>query len=223
MTDPAGEVRLPWAPSTYGQPPPPKPRFGTYWLSIVSLVGFANATRWFLAGWTQRRQFRRLGYTSERVIEIPAARKFVEETRSLRLLQLGNVLHGAGTVVDKYEAAPGVLNVDVFDLEGSWDAGLSVSTLEHIGWDEPDHVPAFRKALGHFATLIRGPLFFTVPLGYNPEVDAFVREGHPGFSAEFFRRVGFRNRWVPIAKPEFRRFNWRYAGAEEVAFFRRAA
>lgn len=45
----------------------------------------------------------------------------------------------AHDVVDKYEGAPGVRNVDVLDNEdGDLDYVASISTLEHVGWDEQE-------------------------------------------------------------------------------------
>jgi hypothetical protein len=41
-------------------------------------------------------------------------------------------------VVDKYEKAEGVINRDIIDFHPSkeYDLIISISTLEHVGWDE---------------------------------------------------------------------------------------
>ena len=64
-----------------------------------------------------------------------------------RILEVGHVLghyrRQAHVVVDKYEAAPGVLNLDVLDLGdlGPFDLIVAVSTLEHVGHDESPRDP----------------------------------------------------------------------------------
>ncbi len=80
-------------------------------------------------------------WLNERTVEVPIARRMVERHRGTRILEVGNVLGLYGPrehlVVDKYERAPGVLNVDALDFrdERGYDLIVSVSTIEHIGWD----------------------------------------------------------------------------------------
>ncbi|HVC32586.1 MAG TPA: hypothetical protein VNL16_03645, partial [Chloroflexota bacterium] len=79
-------------------------------------------------------------WANERAVEIPLARAFLARQRTPRVVEIGNVLSHYGTihhpVVDKYEAGKYVGPVDVVELSGQFDAILSVSTLEHVGWDE---------------------------------------------------------------------------------------
>ena len=54
------------------------------------------------------------------------------------------------------------------------------ATLEHVGRDENPREPARAvRALEHLRGLLRpgGALFATVPVGYNPDLDAALAEG----------------------------------------------
>ena len=105
-------------------------------------------------------------------------------------------------MVDKYEAAPGVLNQDILDFQDArgFDLIVSISTLEHTGFEEevpdPDK-PA--RAAAHLASLLApgGTAIVTFPLGYNPALDALV-SSEPQTLGEIrgLRRVSADNRWI---------------------------
>jgi SAM-dependent methyltransferase len=125
-------------------------------------------------------------WVTERAVEVPVARRLLEGHRGERVLEVGNVLSHympiAHEVVDKYERAPGVRNVDVLDLPGGaeYDLVIAISTLEHVGRDEtPRESVRAVHALEHLRGLLRpgGTLFATVPVGYNQELDAALAEG----------------------------------------------
>ncbi|MCI4349614.1 MAG: hypothetical protein L3J93_05300, partial [Thermoplasmata archaeon] len=83
-------------------------------------------------------------WANERRVEVPLALARLRALGGGRCLEVGNVLsHYANrspdwTIVDKYERAEGVVNVDFLEFapRTGFDLVLSVSTLEHIGWDE---------------------------------------------------------------------------------------
>lgn len=152
----------------------------------------------------------------ERTIEVPIARAFVEERRSSGpVLEVGNVLaHHAPfphPVVDRYERAEGVENVDVVAYRPAerFPSILSVSTLEHVGFDETPRVPGkFRAALDHLRTECLAPdgaMLVTVPLGQNPEVDRYVLdERAPEAEVRIYRRIASPwNRWAPVGPPDW--------------------
>ena len=121
-------------------------------------------------------------WRNERSVEIPLA---LEVLRG-RTLELGNVLAHYGVhgqvVVDKYEEAPGVHNVDIvdFDTDLRFDTIVSISTIEHVGFDEDLKDEAKpRRAVARLKELLApgGTLFVTLPLGYNPGVDVLVAPG----------------------------------------------
>ena len=155
-------------------------------------------------------------WASERTVELPLLAAALEEARGRRTLEVGNVSghyfpRPPGlTVVDKYERAEGVRNVDVVDFapEERFDRILSVSTLEHVGWDERPRDPAkVGRALDHLASLLApgGRAFVTVPLGHNPHLDRRLRKGPPfGGSLGFLRRVSWDNRWRVASAEEVR-------------------
>ena len=101
-----------------------------------------------------------------------------------RILELGNVLGNyaptSHDVVDRYEQGNGVRNIDVFDVDGSYDLVLSISTIEHIGWDErPVDPDRAASAVRHLQSLVAegGSTLITVPVGYHPELDRAIVAG----------------------------------------------
>ncbi len=152
-------------------------------------------------------------WLTERAVEVPVAQAEVDRCVGGRILEVGHVLGhyrpNTHVVVDKYEQAPGVLNVDVLDLGdlGPFDLIVAISTLEHVGHDEsprdptaaPRAVAALRERLAP-----GGRLLVTVPAGYNPALDAALREGAIATrSLTALRRVGGSGtRWeqVPPAR-----------------------
>lgn len=66
----------------------------------------------------------------------------MKKYKGRKILEVGNVLSHYFPVnhdiVDKYEKADGVINQDVIDFYPSkrYDLIISISTLEHVGWDE---------------------------------------------------------------------------------------
>jgi SAM-dependent methyltransferase len=142
----------------------------------------------------------RLTWTNERAVELPLAFAELAARPGQRILEVGNVLAHYGCrghrVIDKYERAPGVENIDVLDLAPSadYDLVLSVSTLEHVGWDEEPRDPSkAAAAVAHLKRCLKpgGRLWMTLPLGYNPPLDAQAASGALGFSAvACLQRVG---------------------------------
>ncbi|MEO8967412.1 MAG: hypothetical protein ABI355_07420 [Solirubrobacteraceae bacterium] len=125
-------------------------------------------------------------WMTERAVEVPVVQRIVAEHAGQRILEVGHVLGHYGpvdhVVVDKYEQAPGVQNLDVLDLArlGEFDLIVAISTLEHVGWDEAPRAPgkAAEAAAALRARLAPGGrLVLTVPIGYNPWLDTALRSG----------------------------------------------
>ncbi|MFC7497474.1 MULTISPECIES: hypothetical protein [unclassified Nocardioides] len=154
----------------------------------------------------------RYNYTwlNERAVEVALALEVLGEHDGQDVLEIGNVLgHYAPVdhvVVDRYERAPGVMNVDVVDLEldRKFDLVLAVSTLEHVGLDEETKDPAKAgRAVDRLRSFLKpgGLLWVTLPVDYNPDLDQQVRTGELGFTRlRALRRDDHRNRWreVPV-------------------------
>lgn len=126
--------------------------------------------------------------TNERAVEIPIAAQFLERVGPEEsVLEVGNVLaHYADVievpsrlVVDQYESAPGVMNEDLFKINGPFDVIVSVSTIEHIRWDE---LGLYRNPFGGIAALAfmqgllspGGRMIWTAGVGQNHRLDEFL-------------------------------------------------
>lgn len=150
-------------------------------------------------------------WDNERAVEIPIVRKFLEEAGGKRILEFGNTLSQYvrfhGDVLDKTEAAPGVINEDVVSFRSPrrYDLVLGVSTLEHVGLDygedrDPSRVlKAFENLKGHLAP--GGIMVLTLPVGYNPAVDEYLEDGRLGFTERYFlKRMSADNEWTEVAR-----------------------
>jgi len=147
-------------------------------------------------------------WKNERAVEVAVALDFVDRHAGARLLEVGNALSWYRAwphdVLDKYEAARGVLNEDIVEFAPTqrYDAIVSVSTLEHVGWDEtPRDPPKVLRAFARLHELLApgGAMLVTVPLGYNPTLDAALREGALGFARSAFMLRTARTRWREAA------------------------
>lgn len=152
-------------------------------------------------------------WINERAIEVPIAMSFLRKYAGRAILEIGNTINHyfpfPHDVVDKYEKAAGVLNEDVVDLrpQKRYELIISISTLEHVGFDEEPRDPA--KVLRAFDNLVEnclapsGHIAVTMPIGYNPAVDRFLEQGRISFTEEyFFRRLSKDNEWRQVLRAE---------------------
>lgn len=86
-------------------------------------------------------------WRNERCLEIALALDFLRRTQPSSWLELGNVLRyytvETHDVIDKYEKGDLIINEDFvgFQPRCRYDVFISISTFEHIGWDEPKRDP----------------------------------------------------------------------------------
>jgi hypothetical protein len=146
---------------------------------------------------------------SERAVEIPLVMEMARNYGGKDILEIGNVLehhvHFEHDILDKYERSKGVINKDVVDFksEKKYDLIVSISTLEHVGWDEWDGKPPddmkIPLAIENLKTLITpqgGTIIITLPLGRNPALDKLLKEGVIRFSKQFYlKRTSKGNEW----------------------------
>lgn len=141
-------------------------------------------------------------WAGERCIELAIANHELMKHQPDRVLEIGNVLSHYQTVkhlvIDKHEKGFGVVNMDVVDVESSlrYDLILSISTFEHIGFDAPSN-STIRCTINKVLKLLApgGRLVITVPIGYNPEVDALLLNmPWMNFQVYYFYRTGF-SKW----------------------------
>jgi hypothetical protein len=143
---------------------------------------------------------------NERAVEVPIAMSFVRAHAGKAILEVGNVLSHYFSfehdVVDKYEQAPGVMNQDIVGFQPAkrYDLIVSISTLEHVGWDEePKDPDKAEVAFRHIRSLLApgGKMIVTFALAYHPSLDAHLRAGTlPVDALHCYRRVSASPRWV---------------------------
>ena len=174
---------------------------------VVYRINYALFNRYFkVAGHKYRYYINTyLAVYGERVIEIPFATAFKDRYVGKKTLEVGNVLSYhqdfKHTIVDKYEMGDDIINVDIVEFSTSerYDAVISISTIEHVGFDEP--IIEKNKALKALIKIIEllqqgGEALITVPLGYNPEIDDIVINHRIVFQEEYFlKRVSKLNLW----------------------------
>lgn len=142
---------------------------------------------------------------NERIVEIPIIWDIIREKKTTNILEVGNVLSHYFSInhdiLDKYEKGPSVINEDVvtFRPKKKYNCIVSISTLEHVGWDEPkkDKMKIIQAVRNLKKMLSRnGKIIFTVPLGYNPYMDEIITHGKLNLDEQYYlRRISKDNLW----------------------------
>jgi len=143
----------------------------------------------------------------ERIVEIPIALEALAAHSGQRILEVGNVLshyvESEHDIVDKYEQAPGCLNEDIVEFRpmNPYHFIISISTVEHIGWNEHERDPEKAvRALFHMKNLLApgGSMLVTMPWGENPDLDCHLQSPECIFDTlRYMQRVSWRNTWIP--------------------------
>jgi hypothetical protein len=153
-------------------------------------------------------------WENERTIEVPIVYEFIKRNRGKKILEIGNVLSNYYSflrhdIVDKYEKARRVINEDIADFKPArlYDLIVSISTLEHISWDEEKKSPEkILKAVHHIVNNCLSPggtFVAAVPLGYNSNLDNLIEAKKLGFDRFYYlKRISADNRWVEIAEKD---------------------
>jgi SAM-dependent methyltransferase len=167
-------------------------------------------------------------WRNERAVEIPIGRSFLAGVPPEKVLEIGNVLSHYDSVshevVDKYEHADGIRNKDVCDFKSDkkYALILSISTLEHVGWDEdPRDEARVLRAFENLQGLLApgGRLVVTIPLGYNPSLDQKIEEGRISFTERvYLKRKPRSNRWSEVNAEQVRhpQYDWQAYEAHEL-------
>lgn len=147
---------------------------------------------------------------NERTVEIPIFLDLIQKYKHEEVLEIGNVLSHyidvKHDVVDKYEKAKGVINKDIVDFNNAkkYKLIISISTLEHVGWDEePKDNKKILKAIINMKRLLtpNGNIIITIPLGYNQNIDKLIEFKKINFSKNFFlKRITVDNEWRQIQR-----------------------
>ena len=167
-----------------------------------------NSRRTFTSGGKKYRYFYHSynrTWMNERAVEVGVIWDLLQQYPPHEVLEVGNVLSHyfpvRHDVLDKYEIAPGVINEDAVDFkpDKTYRLIVSISTFEHIGWDETPKdstkvvraVENLRKALAKGGTLIS-----TMPIGYNPPLDKLMKEERLRFTKRHcLKRISADNTW----------------------------
>ena len=154
-------------------------------------------------------------WRSERAVELPIAWSRARKVDPANILELGNVLSNyflvRHTVVDKYEQTPGVINEDIIDFDPGrrYELIVSVSTLEHVGWDEdePRDPEKVLRAIERLRELLtaNGELLFTVPHGWHTDLDGYLSEGRVPLAGRWcLKRLTADGRWSEVGATSWR-------------------
>jgi len=152
---------------------------------------------------------------NERTVELALASRLLRQHFGQPVLELGNVTRQFGLtgaqhlVVDKYENAAGVERVDIVEFESpaTFSLVLSLSTIEHVGFDEdvmdPDK-PIVAADVLRRCVAPGGDLLVTFPLSYNQSFDARVRAGDftDITQLRYLKRISGDNRWEEVGVDE---------------------
>ncbi|MFX1313706.1 MAG: SAM-dependent methyltransferase [Promethearchaeota archaeon] len=167
-------------------------------------------------------------WKNERTIEIPIIREIVKNYRHKNILEVGNVLSHYFSfnhdILDKYEIQDDVINLDVVDYHPNkkYDLIISISTLEHVGWDETPKDPVKPiKALDNLKSLLtpEGKIVITLPLGYNKNLDKLLKLDKIQFAEKFCLKRNYeRNKWKEVnwGDLSYMKYNFHYYHAYEL-------
>lgn len=174
-------------------------------------------------------------WAGERAVEIPIAKLYLDQYADRNVLEVGNVMShyfpAAHDILDKFEKGKGIINEDIIDFSPAkqYDLVLSISTFEHIGFDDEATGASGQKIQTAIAACTKkllkpdGKLVITVPLGYNPDLDRMIRCGELKPTREFYLRRLQKLDWVASSKEEALQCRFRtpfpYANAILVAEF----
>jgi hypothetical protein len=161
-------------------------------------------------------------WRTERSVEIPIIWHYVQNAymKNKRVLEIGNVLSYRyrimHEVLDKYEKGINVINDDVvsFGTDVKYDLIVSISTLEHVGWDEDPRDPhKILNSINNLKSLLvqGGELVVTLPLGQNLSMDRMIKEGILRFDLLLYlQRYGKGNDWIEVKYIDPSKVNYDY-------------
>ncbi len=153
-----------------------------------------------------------LTWTNERAIEVPIAHSYISEDK--RILEVGAVLYHyypdlKKDVLDKFEKGQGIINEDVIVYQPTlkYDLIISISTLEHVGYDDDvKDQEGTLKAIQNLKTNClnkNGQMIITLPISYNKDVDKMLFAGKLEFDEEYyFKKTNLFNQWREITREE---------------------
>jgi hypothetical protein len=151
-------------------------------------------------------------WDNERAVEIPIVKRYLDNNIGKRALEMGNVLSYYFTpgwdVLDKFDTGPGMIREDIVDFvpPEKYDLIVSISTLEHVGFDDdikdPGKIIETMNNLKQNCLKPGGSMIFTMPMGYNPFMDKMLFDDELGFDEVLFMKRISKNEWRELSKDE---------------------
>jgi len=171
-----------------------------------------------------------LTWLNERVVEIPIIMDYIKQSKAKKILEFGAVLSHYykvnWDVIDKFERGKRIINDDVINFRPTekYDLVVSISTLEHVGFDDdiknPTKPVEAVKNLKENCLKKNGRIVVTLPLAYNPEMDKLVFNKKIHFDELFFlKRISRSNKWKEVTANEVKdiKFGRPYRNANAIA------
>jgi hypothetical protein len=167
-------------------------------------------------------------WNNERSIEVPIVMDYIKKYPQEKILEVGCVLPHYypklnHTVVDKFEKGKDIINEDVlnFKPKSKFDLVVSISTLEHVGYDDdvkdPDGTLKAINNLRKNCLSKKGRMVVTLPLRYNKDVDLAIFNKSYKFDEEYYyKRVSSFNKWQQISKQQATKATYSYAHANYI-------
>jgi hypothetical protein len=157
-------------------------------------------------------------WRTERNIEIPLVAPYFSKAygAKARVLEVGDTMRQYSAfkthdILDKYEYRKGLMNIDIVDFKptAKYDLIVSVSTMEHVGWDWPDERDPEKlpRALGLMRQWLapHGVAVVTMPIGWNTDLDKRLRERPDSlhFTRTYFlTQISKDNEWREATREE---------------------
>ncbi|MDP3881844.1 MAG: hypothetical protein Q8Q31_03120 [Nanoarchaeota archaeon] len=152
-------------------------------------------------------------WINERQIEIPIIISYLKQTKG-KVLEIGRVMpHYFNTqwdVLDKFEKGKNVINEDIasFSPKEKYDFIFSISTFEHIGFDDGSKMPSGEKIIDSYKSVCqkclnkKGAMIMTIPIGYNPHMDKLIAQNKFNFNKETCLKRIKKDSWIEVSKEE---------------------
>lgn len=160
-------------------------------------------------------------WKNERTVEVPIVIDYIKGfySRKKRILEFGAVLvhyyPAKWDILDKYERGKGIINKDIIDFKplNKYDMIVSISTLEHVGFDEEIKDSAkISEAIRNIRKNFLNPGgigVITMPIGYNAEMDRLLFANKLEFDKKIFmKRINKKNQWIEIIEEEAKKIKY---------------
>lgn len=138
---------------------------------------------------------------NERSVGLPIVIEMLKKYEGKNILEIGDTLLNYCSsgflakfvhhIVDKCETTKGVIKEDVVYCKSDkkYDLIVSISTLEHVDWDEnPRDDMKILYAIENLKTLVAptgGTIIDILPLGYNSALDKLLKDGTIRFTEQY--------------------------------------